>query len=86
MLVTMGSTYSVHVKVPIIDLDENTRLTCMACWPTVYDGAGAPSEMADYLCIVYARGEHYSQWEVIEALKAYGATSARWLDDFFRVV
>lgn len=84
MLVTMGSCYQVHTKIPTNDVDG--RLSCMACWPTVYGSDGGPSDSADYLGVVYASGDHYSQWELMDALRDHGCTSARWLGDFFREV
>lgn len=58
----------------------------MASWPTVYDRANAPHDSADYLNIVYVKGSHVSQFDVMDLLRAYGPTSSRWLDDFYRVV
>lgn len=87
MLLTMGSTYSVHTKLPTNDVQTmNKRLTCMGCWPTVYTPDEWPSDSADYMSVIYAEGDHYAQWELMDALKQLGCTSARWLADFFKEV
>lgn len=87
MLHTIGSTYSVHTKLPTNDVETmNKRLECMGCWPTVYHPDGLPSDSADYMSVIYAKGDHYAQWELMEALRPLGATSARWLADFFKEV
>ena len=84
VLVTIGSVYSVHVKETVPD--KVGRLTSMGCWPTVYDSDGLPSDSSDYTVVVYWEGDHGAAWEVMDVLKCYGATSCRWLSDFFREV
>lgn len=84
MLVTIGSVYSVHVKVPPVDMPD--RLTLMGSWPTVYGPDLSPLDRSDYTLVVYAKGERNSVSDVIDMMRQYGATSARWLTDFYREV
>lgn len=84
MLDTIGSAYSVQVKVPPVDLPK--KLTMMGCWPTVYRADMQPSENTDYTCVVYYDGTHTSTSQVLELMRPYGATSGRWLTDFYREV
>lgn len=84
MLVTIGSVYSVHTKIPPTDLP--VRLTNMGCWPTVYNADSSPSDNADYVSVVYFKGERSSITDVIDLLRPYGCTSGRWITDFFEVL
>lgn len=84
MLVTIGSVFSVHTKTAIPD--KVARLTSMGCWPTVYDGDGLPTDSSDFTALVYWEGDLGASWEVMDLLRPYGATSARWLSDFFKEV
>lgn len=84
MLVTVGSVFSLHLKVPPTDLPE--RFECMGSWPTVYTKEGLPSECADYSVILYSKGEHCSLSDAMDMMRPYGATSGRWITDFFQEV
>lgn len=84
MLVTIGSVYSVHVKVPPVDMPD--RLTLMGSWPTVYGADLSPLDHSDYSVVVYAKGERSSMSDVLDLMRPYGATSGRWITDFFKEV
>lgn len=84
-LETMGGVYAVHTKLPTSDLTEG-RITSMVCYPTVYTSESVPSENADYLGLVYCKGEHWAVSSVMESLRDHGCTSGRWLFDFYREV
>lgn len=86
MLVAIGGVYSVHVKVPPDTDSLPKRLDLMGCWPTVYDAGMVPSDMSDYSVVVFCAGERTSVTEVLDLMRPYGATSARWLTEFYKAV
>lgn len=81
---SMGQVYCVHTREAIQHLTRPFEL--MSIWPCTYGKDGSPRSYSDYCVIVYVRSDNYSMTDVMDALKGYGPTSARWLTNFWKEV
>lgn len=84
MVDSMGQVYCVHTREAIPSLEEPFEL--MAIWPCTYGKNGEVRPYSDYCVIVLVHSTKYSMTDVMDALKGYGPTSARWLTDFWKEV
>lgn len=72
-------------KAPLSSDGLLDKFSLLITYPCCYEKDGTPSEMTDYISLVYVRSDHYHPTDVLDKLRSYGATSARWLTDFWSV-
>lgn len=82
---SFGSVFEVSTMVPVNVDGLPGKFDLILTLPCVYQQDGTPSDLSDYMNIVFVRSDHVSSSDVLEMLRAFGARSARWITDFWKV-